>query len=157
MSGELLVSIVDVLITSGLGLWIGVTFQKNLSNNRALKDYYKEEIQLLNGELSSFTDQLLAGKCNAQDLKEWFKVITIKAETLQNSIIVQLKDVYPGVLKEIIDLKQFVTGTSEFNTQYNNEYLTLDVQSRNKVLEHQKCIKEGIVSLIVFMNRASVR
>lgn len=150
------INIVSIIITSALGVWIGSTVQRNLTNNRALKEYYIGEIKLINDEYSIFLNCLFKSQSRSKDVQEWFKIMNIKIETIQSSIVQEL-DILPEVLANHITMKHYVTNTNEFNTCYQENSLILTPQTRNKMLEIHTDLKNSFVKIIIEINRSRIK
>lgn len=147
------IAIISLLVTSGIGIWIGSTVQRNLTNNRALKEYYIGEIKLINEDYSEFLNCLFKGATTSKDVQEWFKVMNIRIETIQSSIVAEL-NILPEVLANHITMKQFVTNSNEFNSCYQQNSLILTASTRNTILEIHKNFKNSFVKVIIDINKA---
>ena len=150
------IAIISLLITSILGIWIGSTVQKNLTNNRALKEYYIGEVKLINDDYSSFLNCLFKSAITSKDIQEWFKVMNIKIETIQSSIVSEL-DILPEVLANHITMKQYVTNSNEFNSCYQHKSLILTTSTRDRILEIHRDLKNSFVKIIIDINRARIK
>jgi hypothetical protein len=147
------IQIVGIIMTSLIGIWIGSTVQGNLTNNRALKEYYISEIKSINDDYSLFLKCLFKNEVTSKIAQEWFKVMNIRIETIQSSILNEL-DTMPEILANHITMKQFVTDTDEFDSCYKKDSLVLNPGTRNHVLELHKFLKNSIVKTIIDINRA---
>ena len=150
------IDVVGIFLTSGIGIWIGSTVQKNLTNNRALKEFYISEIKLINDDYSGFLKCLFKGEISSKTAQEWFKVMNMRIETIQDSIISET-DVLPEILANHITIKQFVTHTEEFDAYYRQKALILNPSTRNTILDLHKRLKNSFVKSIIGINRAHIK
>jgi hypothetical protein len=146
------IDIISLVATSSIGIWIGVTFQKNLTKNRSLKEYFINEIRLMNEEYSSFLSTLYTERTSSRSVQEWFKIMNIKIETIEVSIVSQM-NVLPEILYQHIRMKQFVTSTVEFNTYYQQNTLHLTPPTKNSILQIHSDFKKTVVKAIIDINK----
>lgn len=147
------ISLINIFITSCIGVWIGVVVQKNLTTNRALKEYFVSEINGINLSYTSFMKLLYTNKLSSKGVQEWFKIMNIRIEIAEESIKSQL-NIKPTILSNHVKLKQYVTNLEEFNNCYKKEKLMLLLTSRNEILEMNRGIKNSIVKIVVDINKA---
>lgn len=150
------VDIVSILVNSIIGIWIGYTVQVNLTKNRALKDYFIEEIKTINGSYSTFLSCLYKGVSNSKDVKDWFKVMTIKIEAFENSLKSELC-INTNLLVQHNKLKQYLTEVDEFNDHYKKPHLTLSALTKSTLLDEHKNLKNIIIKIIIDINKAKHR
>src|SRR5688500_6538382 len=113
------IALFDIAVTSIIGIWIARTVQNSFATRRALKEHYINEIKSVSAEYNTFLNLLYGNTGNSKNIQQWFKIMNIKLETIEQSIHFELI-VDPNVLQNHIILKQFVTGSHEFNTFYNS-------------------------------------
>jgi hypothetical protein len=147
------IDIISLVVTSSIGIWIGVSVQKNITTNRGLVEFYIGEIKIINQEYSNFLSELFNGGCSSSKIQEWFKIMNIKIETIQESIVKELQ-VYPEILASHITMKQFVTGTEEFNAKYSNTCFNPTPIIKGRILEIHSNLKCAFVKSIIDINKA---
>ena len=76
------ISIVNIIITSVIGVWIAVAVQNNLTKSRYLKEYFINEIKEIRDLYKSFVNHLYVGDKSAKDVKEWFKIMSERVQNL---------------------------------------------------------------------------
>ncbi|MGN6601471.1 MAG: hypothetical protein ACTHK8_03415 [Ginsengibacter sp.] len=147
------IAIVNIIITSLIGVWIGLIVQKNLTTNRAVKDYFISEVNGINSSYMTFLNRLYKDRLSAKYIQEWLKVMNIRIEVAENSMKSYLK-VRPEVLENHISLKKFITSCNEFNSGYKNPNITFEVATKNYMLEMNRSLKNAFVKIVVDINKA---
>lgn len=150
------IDIINILVTSIIGIWIGLVVQRNLTTNRAVKEYFISEISAINSTYMAFLNNLYKGNLSSRNIQEWLKIMNIRIEIVEESIQSRLK-VKSLILSNHIKLKQFVTSLEEFNNSYANNKLMLSVTNRNELLEMNRCLKNSFVKIVVDINKASTK
>jgi hypothetical protein len=150
------ISISEILITSCIGIWIGISVQKNLTNNRALKEYFIIESQEIKKAYSNFLNCTYKGNSSSKSISEWFKIMTIRIDTFQGFLKKELV-ITPRVLPSHNNLKRYITGTDEFNNNYNLPQIELSVLTRNRIIELHSEIVKAITQNVISINRAKRR
>lgn len=150
------IAIINILVTSIIGVWIGLVVQKNLTTNRAVKDYFINEMNAINSSYMAFICKLYKCKLSARSIQEWLKVMNIRIEVAENAIKTHLK-VNPQILDNHVTLKQFITSLEEFNNGYKDPFIILSTRSKQKILEQNRSLKNAFANVIVDINKANNR
>lgn len=146
------IAIIDILVTSIIGIWIGRSFQVNLTTTRALKEHFIDEIRVINTEYAAFFNLLYKENTNAKAIIEWLKVMNIKIEQIETSIRNEFR-LEPKLLDEHIKLKVFITKTDELNSEFGTDSIKFKVETWNDLLDMHKKLKQVILNLIVDLNK----
>jgi hypothetical protein len=147
------ISIIDLLVTSALGLWIGYNLTVTFTTNRALKEHFISEIKETNKTYNSFINTFYQEKSNSKRIVEWFKIMSIQLASIESCVLREL-NVTSDVLNAHNRLKQFLTSTKEFNENFNKEFLGLRADTQSRVLDIHKELKEAFVQLIIKVNNS---
>lgn len=148
------IAVFNILITSVIGVWIGVSVQKNLTTNRAVKEYFINENKDIKERYNKFMNDLYTNHLSSEKIKEWFKIMTIKINTFEGFIKneYQLK---PEILSIHNDLKYMITATEDFNTQYKKEFIVFSNNTKNDILLFHTDISNSLTKLVIETNRAN--
>lgn len=150
------ISILDIGLTSVIGIWIGVSVQKNLTTNRAVKEYFINENSEIRNDYIKFIDELYASKLSSEQIKEWFRLMTIKLNTfegfMKNEYIIS-----PELLSIHNQLKHMLTGSDDFNDQYRSAHITFCSQVKEDILRYRTSLSNSFTKLILEINRANRR
>jgi hypothetical protein len=142
------IAIINLILTIGIGAWIGINFHKKYNLSIALKTYFTKELELINTEYSDFFQKLYENKFDSKFVQEWFKIMNIKIEIFEKTLCNEFK-IDSTLLKNHITFKQFISKTDEFNNNYKNAKINLRPENKNKVLDFQRVSKLSVIDLIV--------
>ena len=68
-----IISIVDIIVSAGLGIWIATAITSGHTKERFLKDYFTNELNSIKEECKAFFDDICYDKKSGQDIKIAFK------------------------------------------------------------------------------------
>jgi hypothetical protein len=148
------IAVLNILITSFIGVWIGVSVQKNLTTNRAVKEYFINENKDIKEKYNKFMNDLYSNRLSSEKIKEWFKIMTIKISTFEGFITNEYK-LKPDIINIHNSLKYMITATEDFNTQYKKEYITFSNSTKNDILLFHTDISNSLTKLVIETNRAN--
>src|ERR1035437_4576625 len=111
------ISITNIVVTSLIGLWIGISVRRNFTISRAVKDYFILECHEIKKDYREFLNCLYKDSKSSKSIIEWFKIMTIKIDIFENFLKDEFK-VNPNMLQSHNKLKQYITETEEFNESY---------------------------------------
>lgn len=150
-----IIALIDILITSSLGVWIGVNVTKNQIKNRNLIDYYIAELKQIDKDYSIFLNCLFKKKSTCKFIIEWMKIETFKINSLENSIFKRLNIKPPTLLHKHNTIKSYLTSNEDFNEQFNSDFYDINFVHRVKIIEYHSEFKELISDLIIETNGAT--
>jgi len=148
------IAVLNILITSFIGVWIGVSVQKNLTTNRAVKEYFINENKDIKEKYNKFMNDLYSNRLPSEKIKEWFKIMTIKISTFEGFITNEYK-LKPEIINIHNSLKYMITATEDFNTQYKKEHITFSNSTKNDILLFHTDISNSLTKLVIETNRAN--
>lgn len=147
------ISITDIIVTAGIGIWIGVTVQRNFAISRSVKDYFILESQEIREQYRIFLNDLFQHKSSSKNIKEWFKVMTLKISVFEDFLKCELR-VNPEVLIVHNRFKQFLTETEEFNDQYGADTFKITNNIKQSVLEIHREYLCALASIVIDINKS---
>lgn len=148
------ITILDIVITSTIGIWIGVSVQKNLTTNRAVKEYFINENRDIKEKYNKFMNDLYSNHISSEQIKEWFKIMTIKINTFEGFITNEYR-LKPEISSVHNNLKYMITGSDDFNTQYKEKYITFSNSTKNEILLFHTDLSNCLTKLVIETNRAN--
>ncbi len=148
------ISILDIFITSIIGVWIGVSVQRNLTTNRAVKEYFINENRNIKEKYNKFMNDLYCNRISSEQIKEWFKIMTIKINTFEGFIANEYK-LKPEISNIHNNLKYMITDSEDFNTQYKNKQIKFSAITKNEILMFHSDLSNSLTKLIIEINRAN--
>lgn len=148
------IAVCDILITSIIGVWIGVSVQKNLTTNRAVKEYFINENREIKEKYNKFMNDLYSNRNSSEQIKEWFKIMTIKITTFEGFITNEYR-LKPEISNIHNNLKYMITGSDDFNTQYKEDHITFSNSTKNEILIFHTDLSNCLTKLVIETNRAN--
>lgn len=148
------ISILNILITSIIGIWIGVSVQKNLTTNRAVKEYFINENRDIKEKYNEFMNDLYFNHSSSEQIKEWFKIMTIKINTFEGFITNEYR-LNPEISSIHNNLKYMITDSDDFNTQYNEKYIAFSKSTKNEILSFHADLLNCLTKHVIETHRAN--
>ncbi len=148
------ITVLDIIVTSVIGVWIGVSVQKNLTTNRAVKEYFINENKDIKEKYNKFMNELYSNHLSSEKIKEWFKIMTIKISIFEFFITNEYK-LKSEILQNHNSLKHMITATEDFNAQYKKEHITFSNNTKNDILLFHTDISNSLTKLVIETNRAN--
>ena len=75
-----IISIVDIAISAGVGVWVATAINKGQTRERFLKDYFTNELIRIKEACKTFFDDICYDKVGGNDIKTGFKIISMRAK-----------------------------------------------------------------------------
>ena len=89
---DIIIAILDIIVTILIGIWISFFLQNNFTTNRAVKEYFISENQDICQKYNKFVSDIFDNNIPAPKIQEWFKFMTLKI------------DIYEEFLKKEFDM-----------------------------------------------------
>lgn len=147
------IAITDILITVSLGIWIGISVNRNFTNNRAIKEYFITESQSIRKDYLSFLNCLYKEKGSSRLIIEWFKIMTIKIDVFEKYLKDEFK-VDPQILTIHNGLKKFITDSEELNAHYSQEVIKFSPLNKKRIIEESARFSNELTRIVIEINRA---
>jgi hypothetical protein len=147
------ISISGIVITSAVGLWIGVSVRRNFTINRSVKDYFISECQDIKKSYGIFLNCLYKDSKSSKSIIEWFKLMSIKIDIFEKFLKEEFK-VDPQILITHNQLKQFITETDEFNETFNEPTFKLTSPIKRKIVEIHEGFSKELTKIVIQINKA---
>lgn len=149
-----IISIIDIGITSILGLWIAIGVQRSLTKNRYLKEYFINEINNIREEYRIFFSDIYAEKLNAKTIKDRLKIMTGRISSF-DKYIHQIYKINNSLLKDgHANFQQFITGEDEFNGQFSDPQIKFSNHIKTELFRKQTELAEIITQRVIDINKA---
>ena len=147
------ISIINLIVTSGIVIWIGVTYTRNVATNKALKDFFVSETNDIRNEYKTFQADLFKNQLSSKYIVEWFKLISIKIDIFEDSLKNEFK-VETKILHNHNKLKQFITSTDRFNQSYSKKHVILSSRSKLMIIQNHRDMTVAITDVLININKA---
>jgi len=148
------IAIVNIVVTTLVGLWIGISVRRNFTINRAVKDYFILECLEIKKGYSNFLNCLYQNSKSSKSIIEWLKIMTIKIDIFEEFLKEEFK-VNPQVLKTHNKLKQYITETEEFNDNYKSPNFELTPTIKKNIIEIHEGFSKELTKIVIEINKAS--
>lgn len=148
------IAVLNLVVTTIIGIWLAVIVQKNFTINRAIKDYYIQEIKDVRKLYVDFLNNIYKGKASAKTIKEWFKIISNRIDCIERSLndSFYIKDSDIGKIHS--EIQNFITGTEDFNNNYRASQLIFSEGTKNDILTYHTKLLKCFTDVVVKINKA---
>ncbi|HBZ67571.1 MAG TPA: hypothetical protein DEO70_12105 [Bacteroidales bacterium] len=148
------IDIVDIIVTSLLGVWIALAVQSNLTKKRYLQEYFISEVKEIRDLYKTFINQLYNDNYSAIEIKEWFKVMSIRAQNLDKFLKLNYKIQGSLIVSKHAEIQQTITLMDDFNINYNSKVVSFSSNSKKEILELHSELSCNIIQRIIDINNA---
>ncbi|MDL2315071.1 hypothetical protein LJC16_02300 [Bacteroidales bacterium OttesenSCG-928-C19] len=148
------ITIIDIIITSIIGIWIAVAVQNNLTKSRYLKEYFINEIKDIRELYKQFINQLYRNKVSATDIKDWFKIMSERTQNLDKFLHEKYKINDSLIRTKHAEIQQKITSLDEFNEDYKKTAVTFTNSSRNEILKLHSELSCVLTQRVIDINSA---
>lgn len=134
-----IISIVEIFVNVLLTIWIISVLQKNLNNERVLKNHFIEEIKLIREDYRRQMTSLYSNSTHSTKITPWFKLMNIKV----NDLMLLIEKKY-NVDKSILlpyqqDLRELITNNEDFIESYSKKgKVVFSNASKNSLIVFQQ-------------------
>lgn len=145
---------VDFFTGVAIATVLAVYVPRRLNEDRSLKTYFISELNKLSTDYNNFLQSLCVGDVKAEIIIESFKFYSTKISDIQNSV----NDYYKldmSINRYIVNAQIEITGSSEINEQYNQEYVTFTPATKRKIRNLQTIFNRNLISSIAAINGAN--
>lgn len=130
-----IISIIDILVTIIVGFWLTRYFSVHDSRSRVLKDYYIDEVKVLQNDVRAFFARLLSNHIPGSELSRWYKSHKNKFDTFDSNIRESFPIECPNVSDELFKLHHEITNFDEFNNGFSTGAFNFRPQTRKRISE----------------------
>lgn len=149
-----IISIIDIVITTIVGIWLAIGVQRSLTKNRYLREYFINELNNIREEYRCFFADIYSGTIDAKTIKDRLKIMSLRIGSFDKYIHLEYK-IKASLLKDAhADFQQYITGEDEFNNQYNNDTVIFSSNIKTELLRKQGDIFEKITIRAIDINSA---
>lgn len=151
------ISIIEILVTSAIGIWIVVSVQNNLTKSRYLKEYFINEVKDIRDLYKLFVNQLYKNKMSATDIKDWFKIMSERTQNLNSFLHDKYKIDNSLIVSKHAEIQQKITSMDEFNENYKKTTVTFSNSSKNDILKLHSELSCVLTQRVIDINGAKNR
>lgn len=148
--------IINTILNSAIGIWLVISVQKNFATNRAIKDYYIEEIKDLRKSYVDFLNNIYNANYSAKHIKDWLKIMTNRIDCLEKSIEVSFVFEGKKISKMHSEIQNYITRTDDYNEGYSEAKLEFKDTTKNEILIWHTKLLNCFTNSVVNINKASL-
>lgn len=148
------ISIVEIIVTSGIGIYIATSIQRNFTKSRCLRDYFMHELSALQEDYRMFAYKMLSNELDAKTIKNRFKNFSERIVTI-DKFMHQNFEIDGSLIKDAHSkFQQEATGQDEYNNQFKKERVVFENRTISILTSFHSDVAESITSRIISINEA---
>lgn len=148
------IALLNLVVTSVIGIWLAIIVNRNFTINRSIKDYYMQEVKDIRKFYADFLRKIYMGQLSAKDIKEWLKIASNRIDCVEYSIKDSFLINKCDIGKIHSEIQTFITGTDEFNENYRSQYVVFRENTKNQILSFHIKLLNACTELVVRVNKA---
>lgn len=151
------ISILNILVTSIIGIWIAIAVQNNLTKSRYLKEYFINEVKEIRDLYKQFVNQIYKSKVSAKDIKEWFKIMSERTQNFDKFIREKYKIENSLILTKHAEIQKVITSMDDFNEQFKDDTVEFSNSSKNDILRLHSELSCVLTQRVIDINSTKSR
>lgn len=150
------ISILGIIVNSGLAIWIVRTIQNKLTNKRTLKDHFINEVKDIRNEYKTCLSNLYSNQTKPKKVIPWFKLMNIKVDDLMLLISTKYKKVERNFLNPYqIEIRELITENDDFISKFeSDDTLNFSENSKSQIIIFQQKHNHLFNDVIILINDA---
>jgi hypothetical protein len=148
------IAVINILVTSTVGIWIARSVQNNLSKTRYLKDYYIQEVKEIRELYKCFFDEMYNGKLSAIYIKDWFKIMSFRINNLNEFLQKTYKFSNSIIKDKHFEIQNSITRSEIYNEKYKDTKLVFDDASKSEMLKQNAELTKVFMQRVLDINNA---
>ena len=157
MSASDIISIVDIVVSVGIGIWIATAITKSQTKERFLKEYFTNEINGIKDDCKAFFDEICYDKKSASNIKIGFKLLSMRVTALETNLKSTFKKVDCNLSHHLNIIQLEITGCDDFNNQYKEQSVSFSPDQKNTILDSRHKLLTEFSKSVVVINKARVK
>lgn len=145
-----IISIIEIIVNIILAIYIAKIIQERVNNKRALNDFLISEINELKYHYKDFFSKLYMNKYNFYSINEWFKIMTMRIEILNESPEFTRID---EILEIHNSIRNSITNSESFNDQFSDTYFEIPTELKHSLISENKKLMLEIFNCIKAINK----
>lgn len=118
-ASQVVVSVVDIGITSFIAIWVVRSIQKKIDNEKVLKEYISKELLLLRSDLRSYIEKIISSKVKPKTIKREHHLLSVRIQDL-----LSIMNIKYGVDKKYLNVyRLYLMKIIEADKTYEQAYL----------------------------------
>lgn len=151
-----IISIIGILVSAAMGVWIATAITNGHTQERFLKDYFTKELNGIKEECKTFFDEICFDKKSAQDIKIGFKILSMRISAFESNLGEAFKEASTSLPSIIKSIQLEITNTDDFNEQFKKAKVKFSSEAKNTILENRSQFLTEFSKAVIVINKASV-
>lgn len=152
-----IISIIDIAVSAGVGIWVATAIAKGQTKERFLKDYFTNELISIKEECKKFFDDICYDKASANDIKIGFKILSMRAKAFEDNLEEVFKKSGTNIHLCITKIQVEITNSDEFNEQFKKDKIKFGATQKARILEQRSQLLTSFSSSVIDINKASIK
>ena len=145
-------TLVDIAVTAGVGIWIATTIQNKFAKTRTLKEYFINELIALQADYRCFVNIIWDSKLSSRSIKDTLKALSGRIDTLDKYMHKKFK-IENSLIKEAhVKFQQDLTYAQELEDQYEKLSVQLSHDTKIRLMPLHDKIVEAITERVININ-----
>lgn len=145
-------TLVDIVVTAGVGIWIATTIQNKFAKTRALKEYFINELIALQADYRCFVNNIWDSKLSSRSIKDTLKALSGRIDTIDKYMHKKFK-LENSLIKEAhVKFQQDLTYAQELEDQFANPTVQLSHDTKIRLMPLHDNIVEAITERVIDIN-----
>lgn len=157
MSCSDIISLFDIAVSAGVGIWVATAITKGQTKERFLKDYFTNELISIKEECKMFFDDICYDQKSANDIKTGFKILSMRAKSFEDNLGEVFKGSVTCIHSCITKIQVEITNSDEFNEQFKKEKIKFGASQKARILEQRSSLLSAFSSSVIDINKASIK
>jgi hypothetical protein len=151
------IAILEIIVTSVIGVWIAIAVQNNLTKSRYLKEYFINEVKDVRDLYKVFVNQLYKSQISSPDIKDWLKIMSERTRTLDKFLHEKYQIDNSLIVQKHAEIQQTITNMDEFNEDYKKKTISFTNSSKNDILKLHSELTCTLTQRVIDINGAKNR
>lgn len=157
MSCSEIISIIDIVVSAGFGIWIATAIANGHTKERFLKDYFTNELSAIKGDCKALFDEICYDKKSSADIKIGFKILSMRISAFEDNLDAAFENVKPSLLQGLNRIQLDITNSEEFNDQFKDKYVKFSPIEKNNILDGRSKLLTQFSKAIIVINKARIK
>lgn len=153
LSTDNIISIISVVVTTIVGVYIARSLTKAQNNKRTLKDNFIAELKECREDYRYFLKQIYNGNMPAKELLVWFKMYNIRLTSIIEQIEIHCDTDGRDLQKSIFELRSYLTELPSYEKSFNrNDKFVLEDREKLHLVNLQQNFYPRFYGLLIDLN-----
>lgn len=146
------INVTSIVVNAIIGIILVVIVSKRISNKRALKDYFINEIKDIREDYRNFLNELFGERCSFISTNSWFQVMNMRLINIEKALKENDSKFSLKAKKLNQSLRDIITDHEDFNNSYKKAHVTLNQEHKQTIVKKHSEISFALMKTIVKIN-----